>query len=429
MKKLLFTIVIYNFTLLIALCQSGWYVSNLNPGIASLNSVNAFSSSTCLAFSSYTDAWSINYFKVYKTTNSGSSWDTICIYNGRIFMTAQFIDNLTGYAGGGWNLFTMLEPDNGLSVFKTTNGGFNWNVVFSMGGMFPYMPITDLYFINSNTGWVCSLIGNIYRTTNGGQNFITSSTSPIYNKYGIHFKNIQEGITVGDSGYISYTTNSGANWTTPSRILTSNLRSVYFINQNTGWITGFSGKILKTTNGGGNWTMLNTGITNNLTSLYFCSPTGGWAAGTNIVIATTNGGTTWTSQTINPSVNLAAVSFSDSLSGWVCGVNKIFRTNTGGYLDIKKSGTTVPEEFKLYQNYPNPFNPVTNIKFDVSKTSDIKMIIYDITGRELETLVNEKLSAGSYSVDWNGSEYSSGIYFYKLIAENYTETKKMILIK
>lgn len=89
----------------------------------------------------------------------------------------------------------------------------------------------------------------------------------------------------------------------------------------------------------------------------------------------------------------------------------------------------IPSQYNLSQNHPNPFNPVTTIKFDIPKTSDVKMIIYDITGRELETTVNDKLSAGSYSVNWYGGNYSSGIYFYKLIAEGYTDTKRMVLIK
>jgi len=83
----------------------------------------------------------------------------------------------------------------------------------------------------------------------------------------------------------------------------------------------------------------------------------------------------------------------------------------------------------LYRNYPNPFNPSTNIKFDIPKSSDVKLIIYDIAGREITKLVNEMLNAGSYEVSWDASNYTSGVYFYKLISENYIDTKKMVLIK
>ena len=88
-----------------------------------------------------------------------------------------------------------------------------------------------------------------------------------------------------------------------------------------------------------------------------------------------------------------------------------------------------PHTYKLYQNYPNPFNPATNIKFDIHKTSATNLIIYDALGREVATLVNEELKAGSYQTYWDGSNYTSGVYFYTLQAGDYIETKKMLLLK
>jgi hypothetical protein len=99
---------------------------------------------------------------------------------------------------------------------------------------------------------------------------------------------------------------------------------------------------------------------------------------------------------------------------------------------IKKIGN-LTLTFKLYQNYPNPFNPVTKIKFDISNESNIKSIvkltIYDIEGREMETLINWILSSGSYEINCDASKYASGVYFYKLTAGDYTEAKKMLIIK
>jgi len=83
----------------------------------------------------------------------------------------------------------------------------------------------------------------------------------------------------------------------------------------------------------------------------------------------------------------------------------------------------------MEQNYPNPFNPTTKIKFDIRKASNTKLTIYNILGKEIATLVNEKLSAGSYEVDWNGSGYPSGVYFYKLTTDGFYDVKKMVLIK
>jgi hypothetical protein len=84
----------------------------------------------------------------------------------------------------------------------------------------------------------------------------------------------------------------------------------------------------------------------------------------------------------------------------------------------------LPDNFFLSQNYPNPFNPQTKIKFDVPKASFTSLIIYDLLGREVTTLVNEVLKPGTYEADWDGSNYSSGVYFYKIITESFVETKK-----
>jgi len=91
--------------------------------------------------------------------------------------------------------------------------------------------------------------------------------------------------------------------------------------------------------------------------------------------------------------------------------------------------TNPVNNYILYQNYPNPFNPVTTIKFDLPKYSFVEIIIFDILGKEIATLVNEKLSAGSYSVDWIAINYPSGVYFYKLVTDEYVDTKKMVLLK
>lgn len=94
----------------------------------------------------------------------------------------------------------------------------------------------------------------------------------------------------------------------------------------------------------------------------------------------------------------------------------------------------LPESFKLYQNYPNPFNPSTKIKFDIksdseNRMSDVKLVIYNGLGKAIETIVDERLSQGSYSVDFNAEGLPSGIYYYKISMGYFSQTKKMILIK
>jgi len=96
---------------------------------------------------------------------------------------------------------------------------------------------------------------------------------------------------------------------------------------------------------------------------------------------------------------------------------------------IKKISTEIPSLFSLSQNYPNPFNPNTKIKFDLPKNVNVKLTLYDMLGREVETIVNEQLNAGSYEVTFDGTKYTSGVYYYRLNAGEFVETKKMILMK
>ena len=103
-------------------------------------------------------------------------------------------------------------------------------------------------------------------------------------------------------------------------------------------------------------------------------------------------------------------------------------------IGIKPILSEVPNKFSLFQNYPNPFNPVTKIKFSLPTVGqrhafDVRLIVYDILGREVAVLVNEQLSPGTYEVSFDGSNLPSGVYFYKLITEGFSETKKMVLLK
>lgn len=106
--------------------------------------------------------------------------------------------------------------------------------------------------------------------------------------------------------------------------------------------------------------------------------------------------------------------------------NICFQTNMVG---MKKINNNIPDKFSLLQNYPNPFNPKTNINYQLPIDNYVKLTIFDALGREAAVLVNEKQSAGNYSVEWDGTNYSSGLYFYKLETENFVESKKMVLIK
>jgi hypothetical protein len=89
----------------------------------------------------------------------------------------------------------------------------------------------------------------------------------------------------------------------------------------------------------------------------------------------------------------------------------------------------VPEGYALEQNYPNPFNPSTSIRFTIPENSLVNIRVFDVTGKEVQTLLNETKSAGNYSVDWNALNFPSGVYFYKMTVNSGSIEKKMVLVK
>ncbi len=118
-----------------------------------------------------------------------------------------------------------------------------------------------------------------------------------------------------------------------------------------------------------------------------------------------------------------------------CYVNGLFLGDTTLFVGISQIGTEIPEDYSLSQNYPNPFNPVTKIKFNIPQNEtthrvvSTSLIVYDALGRVIAVLVNQQLQPGTYEADWDASAFPSGVYYYKLESGDFTETKKMVLIK
>jgi hypothetical protein len=112
-------------------------------------------------------------------------------------------------------------------------------------------------------------------------------------------------------------------------------------------------------------------------------------------------------------------------------VTSMWNSDLGGcgITGITQTNNQIPNIYSLEQNYPNPFNPVTNIKFGIPQSGNVKLVVFDILGREVATLVNEFKTSGNYVVDFEASTFSSGVYFYRIESGNFTETKKMLLVK
>lgn len=117
----------------------------------------------------------------------------------------------------------------------------------------------------------------------------------------------------------------------------------------------------------------------------------------------------------------------DSLVPLVYGVT--FQTSNPVITGVEGYSNEIPKEFQLYQNYPNPFNPVTSIKFDIPKSTYVKIKMYDMLGKEVSELVNMDMEAGRYEVNWDGTNFASGVYFYRIETKDFTKVMKMILLK
>ena len=101
----------------------------------------------------------------------------------------------------------------------------------------------------------------------------------------------------------------------------------------------------------------------------------------------------------------------------------------GGSVGVEQVNNSIPENIQLYQNFPNPFNPITNIHYSISESGNVKIVIYDLLGQEIRTIVNEKMNAGNYIVNFDGSDLSSGIYYYSLESNGKKLTREMLLMK
>ena len=142
-------------------------------------------------------------------------------------------------------------------------------------------------------------------------------------------------------------------------------------------------------------------------------------------------GANWTSQSTPNTKCLYSVYFVNNSTGWAVGeAGTIFKTTTGGGATlVEQNESTKPQKFALLQNYPNPFNPTTAISYQLSAFSHVNLKVFDMLGRKVATLVKEVKPAGTYNLQWDASNFPSGIYFYQLTAGGFTQIKKMVLVK
>jgi len=277
------------------------------------------------------------------------------------------------------------------------------------------------------------------KTTNAGSNWaITYDTIALFALNSINLISNNIGYAVGDFGGIIKTTNGGSNWTIQSNSGNS-LYSVSFYDSLIGTVVGTSGRIRITTNGGINWLNQTSGVLKQLYSVKMYNLNSAIAVGEGgVILYTTNSGIIWNTQMSNNSNYLYSVFLTNVNIAYVSGdFGSILKTTNSGLVGINDVTVYKNKEYHLSQNYPNPFNPITIINYELPAsrqggriTNYVSLKVFDVLGNEVANLVNEKKNPGSYKVEFNGSNLSSGIYFYSLYIEGViNETKKCLLIK
>lgn len=327
------------------------------------------------------------------------------------------------------------------TVYTSTNGGISWLPSYDIQPIgFGLIWLRGITFINDNTGYVCGndygnigpsfyVDGIIYKTTNSGVNWFQSSRGQGVDYYDICFNNIQTGYCTW--GSVLKTTDEGNSWIYFGEVNAVTFSITPSFND-TMYMCGDSGKVYRSVNGAMDWMKYYTPSDDTLKKLFFVNAKSGYAAGdVGTVIKTTNAGVNWTMQTTNTTRKLNSICFLNKDSGFAVGDSGVvLSTTTGGLTYIHGNANLEPVFFTLNQNYPNPFNPKTIISYQLAVRGFTLLKVFDISGKEVATLVNGRQNAGTYEHQFSVKHLPSGIYFYTLSVDGkFSDTKRMIFLK
>ena len=445
--------IIYDGTYLLTTTSNGMYrTSNsgasweeCNNGLISLTCFKYYGSGNRL-FAIISSGVGVQY-----TTNHGSNWEISNTgFNAFQAYALARKDNLIfagGYSSGlavssddgaSWNaiynnlitqkIFHVAANSNCIfvsvdskGVVKSSDNGLNWSLCTN--GINSNQIIT--LFAYDDVVFASSINGVTFRTTNDGESWTSFNAPGTINAMARIGDVFVAGNNWATKGGIIRSTDKGSTWNLIPAYMPSGIAqkdNVFYMFS----IPGF----YKSTDLGLNWITISYDYTNNIKKLYVVDDKLVLLSDTNIFTSSDNG-ISWIPR--NQGINLAGTinDFCEKgnnvfIGTGAAGVWKRIKTD---FVSITNLSTEIPNYYFLSQNYPNPFNPITNIKFAIPQSGIVKISVYDLSGKEIINLVNEYLQAGTYQTKWDATDFSSGLYFYKIISGNFTETKKMILVK
>lgn len=430
---------VYSILIMLAFCcvhagaQEGW-TKQIAPFTGGLSGVYALDSLS---------VWAVGQNGlIIHTSDGGSTWDSISNGATKSIYTVEFLNADTGFVAGRDNGSTPWT--NGL-LQRTVDGGQSWEFVDLPGGNQnsvmdidfvegpPGEPMRGVcvgglahvwtsynygesweaasgdcgegnfnscFFNDSITGWFVGTPSNvkpytIMFTNDACQSFV-EQTDPLEIKLnGVSFGTNLKGVAVGNAGTVLYTSDGGANWVQSSDedILGTTWFSVVLSETGLAWAAGNDGRIAYSEDWGQTWTAQVSGVSDPLWEVYFINDNEGWIVGgfsENVILHTKNGGVSSTGL-------------------------KDYEGDDGG-------------TFGLEQNYPNPFSSSTQISYRLTCTCHITLSVFDLSGRKIQTLVNEFQSGGRHVLSYDADHLNPGLYFYQLkIDKKLVAVKKMIL--
>lgn len=392
-------------------------------GISTNQSIN-----TLVSNSGYIFAGS-NSEGVLRSQDNGDSW--IAVNNG---LTNKNVSSLlvkndylfAGTLGGG--------------IFVSTNYGTNWSTVNN--------GLTNLYVVYLHIKDSILYAGTSTAQNSSGGVFYSSNFGISWIFCGLNFLSIKSisssGIYViagttynGTTGGVYRTTNLGSNWSEINIGLGGVSRNANAMaTDGANVYLGAGDGVYRSVYFGNNWQTINNNLSPTSVNCLSLINFNIFIGTQNGIFVTTSYGAVWNTKnqgfsTIPPVLSVMA--FNNFVFAGTSG-QSVWRRSYNELIGVQKITNTVPVNCYLNQNYPNPFNSYTVIKFTVpknntNKNTNVKLIVYDASGKLVVALIDENLDAGEYLVKFSGQNLASGIYYYKLLSEDFSQTRKMILIK
>lgn len=364
---------------------------------------------------------------VIRTIDGGISWTSV----GGGYLDENIIWNIDAV---NENIaFVTLTPSSTTYLYRTTNGGVDWQIVYLQNGGF----INDIHMIDQLNGIAYGdPVGGkwtVIRTTDGGAtwNRIMTEPTPNGSEIGIYYNSL----CVTDSLHIWFlgeqrvykSSDGGLTWT--SSATPNYFTSIWFNNDSIGMSSSNSNAGLSI-DSGITWTQVSIPGPGNYYSLAGSGTRDFWYVSHGYIYHTKDYGTSWTEElvTFDQFFAIDFVTIGQTAIGYTGGTNGSLARFEGTISSANPMPNTI-SKYSLDQNYPNPFNPTTTIKFSIPNKQNVAIKVFDALGRIVLNLYDEETSPGTYELKIDGSELSSGIYFYRLQAGNFIETKKMILLK